>query len=176
MRKIFAALAALLLPQIVYALPVPHGEVEFQLNRGAGSMSRTQLGTRLMRESKRVMRARYDFTVGGGSSLADITLKDVNGGNAVLPDGAIITNVIFDVLTQPTSDGSATVAFKAASAGDLKAATAVASWTGLVAGVPVGTAATAIKLTAAQTLKATVAVADLTAGKIDVIIEYHLVE
>jgi hypothetical protein len=139
-------------------------------------MQRTQLGTRLMRETKRTMRARYDFSVSGGSSLADITLKDVNGGNAQLPDGAIITNVLFDVITTPTSDGSATIAMTAQSAADLKAALAVASWTGIVAGIPVGTAATAIKLTAARTLLATIGTADLTAGKIDVIIEYHLVE
>jgi hypothetical protein len=176
MRKFFLALAAIALPQVALALPVPHKDVEFQLNRGVGSMQRTQLGTRLMRESKRVMRARYDFAVGSGSSLASITLKDVNGGNAVLPDGAIITNVIFDVLTAPTSNGSAQLAFTAASAGDLKAATAIASFTGLVAGVPVGTAATAIKLTAEATLAMAVTVADLTAGKIDLLIEYHLVE
>lgn len=117
-------------------------------------------------DHKHLVVATYDFAKHGGA-VGDITLDD-----AVLPDNAIITKVFFDVLTAPTSGGAATVAFKVASAGDLKAATAIASWTGLVDGVPADTAATMIKLSADQLVKATVAVAALTAGKIKVCIEY----
>ena len=171
----FLILLVALSAQTALALPIPHTTTEFRLNHGASGAS-VQLGTRLVRETKHVMRARYDFSDQGGSDVGSITLKDVNGGNAVLPDGAIITNVIFDVLTAPVSSGSATLAFTAQSAADLKAALAYGSWTGLVAGIPVGTAATAIKLTASRTLTMAIAVATLTAGKIDMIIEYHLVE
>jgi hypothetical protein len=125
--------------------------------------------------TKNLMKAVYDFEELGGA-VGDINLVDDEGNAAVLPDNAIIHQVIFDVVTAPESGGSATIAFNANSAGDMKAATAIASWTGIVAGVPVGTAATCVKLTAERTLQATVATAALTAGKINVFVEYFVSE
>jgi hypothetical protein len=110
--------------------------------------------------------ATYDFAKHGGA-VGTVTLDD-----AVLPDNAIITQVWIDVITAPTSGGAATIALTAQSAADLKAATAIASYTGVVAGVPVGTAATAIKLTAERIVTATIATAALTAGKLKVFVEY----
>jgi hypothetical protein len=55
-------------------------------------------------------------------------------------------------------------------------ATAFSAYTGLVAGVPVGTAATAIKLTADVKPTITIATAALTAGKLNVHIKYQISE
>lgn len=174
MKTLFLLLAGLLLSsQSMAALPSA-AEVEFQLNRGTESMRRVQLGTLITKKKVQVMKATYRYSVQGGSSSAAIDLLDTDGKAAKLPDNAIIKQVLFDVLTAPTSDQSATLAFSAQSAGDLKAALGKASWSGLVAGIPVGTAATMIKLTAERTLQLQVAVGPLTDGSINVFVEYYL--
>ena len=103
----------------------------------------------------------YDFDLHGGA-VTDIDL------GITVPKGTIIRGGIIHVVRAPTSAGSATVAFKLQSAGDIMAATAKASLTaGLLKDtVPVNTAATAILLTADRTLYATIGTAALTDGKI----------
>jgi hypothetical protein len=145
------------------------------------STKRTELGNKSPHENLakelhktvNVLKAKYSFAVQGGA-IGDIVLLDDDGNPAVLPDDALILQAIVDVITPATSGGSATVALKAQSAADLLGATAVASVTGILAGVPVDTAATSIKLTADRTVKATVAVAALTAGVFNVFIRYVL--
>lgn len=132
------------------------------------------MGSVVFREIRTIV-GTYDFSVQGGA-IGSVNLKDVNGMDATLPRSGIILNSLIDVITAPTSGGAATIAFTAQSAGDIKAALAIASYTGLVAGVPTGSAATCIKLTADRTLTATIATAALTAGKINVIIQYILSE
>ncbi len=129
-----------------------------------------KLGDIVSREL-RTMVATYDFSVQGGA-IGSVNLKDLNGVDAKLPESAIIWHSLIDVITAPTSGGSATIAFSAQSAGDIKAALAYGSYSGIVAGIPTGSAANAIKLTADRTLSATIATAALTAGKINVIIQY----
>lgn len=131
------------------------------------------IGTELNR-CKNVVKCVYDFAVSGGVQ-GDIGLLDDEGNPAVVPANAIITRVLVDVLTQPTSAGAATVAIKAVGAGDLLGATAKASLTvGLHDGIPVNTAATSVKATVQEQIKATIGTADLTAGKINVFVEYNL--
>ena len=117
-------------------------------------------------QARHLVVASYDFAKHGGA-IGDIVLD-----TSALPDNAIITQAWIDVVTAPTSGGSATMALTVQSAGDIKAALAVASWTGIVACVPVGTAASAIKLTAERKVTMAIAVAALTAGKIKVFVEY----
>lgn len=128
------------------------------------------LSTRLHQdEVGGIVKVTYDFLWHGGAIGAiSLPLK--------LPNKAIITDGYADVLVAPTSGGAATVALGLNTATDLKAATAIASWTGIVALVPVGTAATAVKLTAERTLTLTVATAALTAGKINFFLDYRLSE
>lgn len=128
--------------------------------------------------TKCFMRAVYDFTVLGGVA-STIPLNDDQGNAAVLPQGAIVTNVVAHVITQPTSAGSATVALGSnisAATTDLMAATAKASLTvGFVAGVPVGTAATWVGPVTGQTgsqIQVTIGTAALTAGKIYYCVEF----
>lgn len=107
----------------------------------------------------------YDFDVHGGA-VGSIELP------LELPDNAIIWDGVADVVTAPTSGGSATIALGMNTTTDLKGATAIASWTGLVALIPVGTAASAVKLTAARTLTLTIGTAALTAGLINFFLKY----
>lgn len=148
---------------------------EFVLNHASSADQKVQLGT-LVNKTSNLLIAKYSYAVQGGSTAADISLLTSLGNPksyAVLPNKAIIKNVWLDVLTQPVSSGSATVAINAATAGDFLAATAKASLpVGLLQGVPAGTTVTSIKLSAAKTVKATIGTAPLTAGKFNVYIEY----
>ena len=151
---------------------------QFVLNRGTPAQVKAQLGSQVTVWKKHVLKASYDFAKQGGA-IGAISLLGENGLAAELPGKAIVTGCFIDVLTSPTSSGLATIALGTGqSTTDLKAATAIASYTGIVACVPVGTAVTAVKLTQAKSAvvvpKATVAAFALTAGKFNVLIEYLL--
>lgn len=126
-----------------------------------------------LNQTKGVLTAVYDFSTLGGA-IGTLNLLDMDGNAAVLPAGAIITNCTFDVITALTTSASGTMAINSEGAGDLKAALAAASWTGKLAGIPVGTAATWVKLTAQRQIQATIATGAITAGKFYAFIEYHL--
>jgi hypothetical protein len=148
---------------------------EFNMNNASPqAMTEHKLGSRLVKGQKHIAKFSYDFAKQGGA-IGTIGLKNEDGTAASLPKGAIVQNGVIDVITAPTSGGSATVSFSTGkTAADLKAATAIASITGLVATIPVGTAGTSIKLTADTVPSIVVAVAALTAGKFYVIVEFTL--
>lgn len=130
------------------------------------------LGTEVNR-CKNMMVCVYDFAVLGGA-VGDIGLLDDEGNAAMVPAKAIVTKVLVDTITAPTSGGLATVALKLVNAADLLGATAKASVTGILDGVPAETAATAVKNGAADSqVKVTVGTAALTAGKLRVFVEYN---
>lgn len=147
---------------------------KFLLNKGVTNAPSVKLGDELSKE-KNVVKCVYDFSVGGGD-VGDIELKDMDGKSVVLPDNAIVTHAFAHILTTCTSGGAATVAVKSEGAGDIMAATAVASLTAgaFIDGVPANTAATVKLMSADRTVKATIAVAALTAGKLNVFITYVL--
>ncbi|MEM9116879.1 MAG: hypothetical protein AAGD09_03240 [Cyanobacteria bacterium P01_F01_bin.56] len=113
------------------------------------------------------VKATYDFAEHGG-------IVGDNACNLKLPAGAIVYNGFANVVTAPTSGGSATVAIKIEGAADLLTATAISSVTGQLDLVPDGTAGNAIVLTEDRTLSVTIATAALTAGKIDVYLQYFV--
>jgi hypothetical protein len=148
--------------------------LEFELNRVNPEIAaKWKLGRILTRRDQRLLKCKYDFALQGGA-ISTVNLVDEDGKACVVPKGAVIRDVLIDVITAGTTGTGATMALTAQSAGDLKAALAAASYTGLVAGIPVGTTATAIKLTADRTLQATIATGTFTAGKWYVLIEYIL--
>jgi hypothetical protein len=118
--------------------------------------------------TKRVAKFRYDFDTHGGA-VGDIALSDLP------PVGAIVTSGMVEVNEAVTSDGAATVALTLETAGDILDATGKASLTegALIDAVAVHSAATAVKIVDATALTVTVAVAALTAGQIDVYVEYY---
>lgn len=112
------------------------------------------------------LRVIYDFAVHGGA-VGDIVVPDIS-----LPNKAIIHSGYINVLTAPTSGGSATVALALGSTGTkttIKSATAIASLTGLVAlnSLPIQVANNA-----GGDLIVTVGVAALTAGKMEIWLGY----
>ena len=159
--------------------PTPQG-AEFILNQKGGYRP-LNLGAQIVRRSKRVFKGVYDFSVQGGA-VGAVNLYDPTLGKSqplILPPSFVISNVLIDVLTAPTSGGAATIALTSGvGAGDLKAAAGFAGYTGILAGVPVS-AATAVKVPAATAspgliAQLVIAAAALTGGKINVHIEGFL--
>lgn len=104
----------------------------------------------------------YDFATNGGA-IGTIELP------LTIPDNAVIIGAYVDVLTPPTSAGSATVALGLNTNTDVLAATAIASVTGVVVAKA---QAAAFKLTAERKLKVTIATAALTAGKMAICLHW----
>lgn len=157
---------------------------QFSLNRGSG-FSNYKLGTKIIREQIRDLIVQYDFSKDGGAISSKLVLRgpgDGSGGpgsggttSTGLPKGAIVVGCFIDVITAGTTSASGTMSLSTGqAAGDLKAATAAASYTGIVACIPVMTAAAAIKLTADSVPYAVIATGALTAGKWNVHILYTL--
>lgn len=115
------------------------------------------------------VRGVYDFAVDGGAvGSIDISTD--------IPAGAVILGGYARVITAPTSGGAGTLAISVEGAGDIVAAAAVsgAPWstTGYKSIVPAHTGATAVLTTVARKIKAVIATAALTAGKVEVFLEY----
>jgi hypothetical protein len=141
------------------------------LNKMNNVANKMKLGDQMDNMAVRV-EGNYDFSVSGGAT-GEIALLDENGDAITLPDNAIVYQVILDVATVPDSAGdTATVGLTSEGAVDLLGATAEASVTGILAGIPVGTAATMVKMTAAQPVTVTIATEALTSGKFKVFIDY----
>lgn len=121
---------------------------------------------------KCMAKGQYDFSVSGGATGAYNLLPETE----LIPAKAVITAVYFDTVTAPTSGGSATIALGVNTTTDLKGATAYGSFSGITAGIPVSSAATSVKVTAASNLVMTIGTAALTAGKINVFVEYFISE
>ncbi len=182
MNKIFAGclllvLGALSAPAHAESLVGVNGS-QYLLDRASpGAMRITELGTKVMKRRMYSLMCKWTYAAQGGASGTSLSLLDKNGKACVLPSGAIIRDVLFDFSTAATSGGSATLSVGTAQNGaGFKSALAVASATGLVAGIPVGTAATAIKLTADRTPTLTVSAATLTAGVMNAYIQFQLPE
>lgn len=122
-------------------------------------------------QSRCTLKVQYNFAVQGGA-IGTLSLLDDQGNAAIIPNKAIIAQVYIDWLTPCTSGGSATISLQANSAGDLLNALAVASATGITAGIPVGTAGTMVKATADRTLKLVIATAALTAGVANIFVDF----
>jgi len=173
-------LSALVVSPAQAATIVQANAAQYEVDKGSvGAFSKWKLGTVIFKNREHSMKCVYDFAKQGGA-IGAINLKNsALDSTCVVPKGAIIRDVIVDVVTAVTSGGAATVALTTGqTAADLLGATAKTSFTlnALLAGVPVGTAATAFKLTADRTLSATVATAALTAGKLNVHVKYQISE
>ena len=114
-------------------------------------------------------RCQYDFDIDGGAAVVITPANNFN-----LPIGAMIIGAWTDIKTAMTSGGSATIAIAAAGT-VIKAATAFdnASYVGIDAHLARTSAALT---TAAGPVTFTVATAPLTAGKVDIYVEYILAD
>lgn len=118
-----------------------------------------------------VSRATYNFAIDGGAIGAIIPSI-----SPVIPANAIVFGGIINVITAPTGAGASIALGTSAGSSStaLKAATVIANYTGLVALVPVWSAGSSFKMSAAGQIQLTVSGAALTAGKMDILVEYLL--
>jgi hypothetical protein len=149
----------------------------YPITPGPNAVADAQLATnnRAGITAKRVAYARYDFSVDGGA-VGAITPATTS----TIPAFAVITWVGINSTTAVTSGGSATLAVgttAGSSATALLGATAKASLSvdAVLNGVPVPqTASTWVKMSAAGAINVTVATATITAGVVEVFVEYVL--
>jgi hypothetical protein len=168
-------------------------DVEKRVNLGDVMYTPLQLGSQIVRRSRRVAKGLYDFSVLGGAigtiklidpvwvSSSQPKLLGVQGQpNLVLPPSAIVIRALIDVLTTVVGPGASIAVGTGVATGDLKAAAAIAGYAaGLVECIPVNTAATSIKVPATTAQPGlnpsmTISGAVVTAGKFNVHIEYYL--
>ena len=152
----------------------------FRFNHGQGFQN-SQLGTKVMRDAMHDAVYQYSFAIDGGAiSTKTVLRQPATQGSAAsssssLPKGAIVVGCYIDVITALTTSASGTMALSTGqAAADLKSATAAASYTGIVACIPVNTAAAAIKLTADSTPYFAIATGAITAGKFNLHVQYML--
>lgn len=149
----------------------------YQLNRMNKVAQDAQLGIAARTAGQIGVKATWTYSATRASG--DVALLDLEGNPVKLPSGAIITNCLIDVVTQPTSStGSASIAISSKAVADLKAATFIASYTtgSRIACIPTGTIGTMIKLASEATLKMRFGSESPTAGKINVWVQYALSE
>ena len=150
---------------------VATANAQLLLNKMNSTAQMVRLGDILQSQKGSVM-GYYSFALYGGTVGAQ-NLKDINGVAIVLPDDAIITNVLIDIKTPIVSTGNnGTLALGANTANDLLLAVDGDTLSGVAAGIPVGTAATAVKLTAERTLTLTIGTSAFTAGVFAVCVDF----
>lgn len=151
---------------------------EYVLNNFAGGVfSKYKLGTEL-REVKKTAKYTFDFAKYKRGTTVSIGTYVLGS----LPKDAIITRSYVDVATGFTSEGTnaGTIAFHVQSANDIVTATAVSNAlyanTGIKAGSQDDAIGNFLKLTANRNVTATVATQRLTAGKLNLVVEYVMSE
>lgn len=162
------------------ALPLAPAVKSLANSGRPGAIQSIKLGSQLVDNKIQVLRAILDIsTLGGAASGSSFTLKDPEGGDATLPDNAIVRQVFIDTITAAASGSGTTpqISFGTDSPPvNFKAATNFTSYSGIVAGIPVGTAASAVKMSADTAVAAKVTAGSLSSGKIDLLIEYLISE
>lgn len=153
---------------------VSRADMKTLLNKMNSTAAKVRLGEVLDNQQGQAQGV-YSFAVQGGA-VGLINLKDSAGNDLKLPNNAIIQNVLIHAVTAPTSAGAATVGFQVQAANDILADTAIASVTGRLQGIPDDAVANMIRLTAERTVQIEIAVAALTAGKINLFIDYVISE
>lgn len=173
MKKIFFA-TLLITGQLFGAAAITNSGGGYEINRMNAVSRKYDMGTRLA-DGPFGVKATWDFADQGGAASSDLYLHDAEGKKVSLPANAIIRDCLISVVTQPTSSTtSGSLAFSSKAAADLKAATFVASYTTTtpIVCLPVGTVSTMIKTTSELNLIVRTGSEALTAGKINVWVEY----
>lgn len=170
------------------AAPTPAG-AGYEINRMNAVSRKYSLGTAVVNGNQFGMRGVWKFSDQGGAAGAILKLHDADGLNVTIPNGAVVTHCYIDVPTTLTSStGSAKMAFGVSGIGDLKAATFIGQASGQTstlnvsngvtskptACTPDGTTANMIRLTSEGALFVQIGSEAVTAGQVDVWVEYIL--
>lgn len=149
----------------------------YRLNHHNGIFRKLGVGS--IMSSGHWLKGQWDYSVQGGAAGSTLSLVDLEGEPVYLPNNAIIKDCLIDVVTVPTSStSSAKISFNSNAVADLKASTAIyptyQTADTPIACIPTGSAALAIKMASEGILKMSVGSEALTAGKINVWVEYTL--
>lgn len=129
-----------------------------------------QLGQQLANKVH-CIKAKYSFAVDGGA-VGSIVLNDEFGNPVIIPNGAIVKNVLINVSTAfTTTAGTGTVALALNAANDLLSAIDADTMTTMHAGIPINTAATVVKATAQRNIVMGIATNAVLSGIMDVYID-----
>lgn len=171
MRKL---ILAMLVAAPIFANTALNSEAAYKLNRSSKLFRDLSVGSQL--GAGGWVRAIYDYNIQGGSG--DVTLVDAEGLPAKIPANSVIYGCIIDVTSaiKGATSSSISLAFSSNAVGDLKAATfnnvAPFNTQGRVACIPVSTAATAVKISSEATLKMRIGSEAVTAGRINLFVNY----
>ena len=171
-------LLGIILTADVFGASPPTKDQAYQLNRASKLNADAQVGTALRNAGQFGVKATWDKSVLGGSG--DLYLVDEENKQVKLPSGAVIRDCLIDVVTQPTSSGnSGKISLGVSALGDLKADALVHTTyttSARIVCLPVGTVGTMIKLSSEGRVIMRIGSEPLTAGKINVWLEYVLSE
>lgn len=178
-RTVLVALSLLSLLGTVSAYAVTNlsSGGAYQLNHNTGKVgSDTSIGSVLYSAQQFGTYGQYKFSRDGGA-IGTVNLKDQNGVTVKLPANAWISKCFIGVKTAPTSALSqGVISFGIQSEGILKAGAFATGYSAdtLVACIQDGTTSNASRLTGTGTLQMAISSEALTAGQIDVWIQYML--
>lgn len=181
-------LIALVTGQLFGSAAITPAAGGYELNRSSAVARKYSLGTRLA-DGTFGTRGVWKFSDQGGAANSNLKLHDSEGLNVTLPAGSVVTHCYIDVPVLLTSStGSAKMSFSASGIGDLKAATFIGQAAGQAstlnvsngvtskptACLPDGTVSNMIRLTSEGALQVSIGSEALTAGQVDVWVEYIL--
>lgn len=150
----------------------------YQLDRAGAVERKYSLGSNLREAQTFGLKGQWSVESQGGSASTSYAFKNEwLSEDITLPQGAIIKECFFDVVQSVTSaTSSGKFSLDANSTGDLKTAAFANTYSGRVACIPTGAIGSAIKLTAERTLQLTVGSEALSAGKVNLFLQYVLSE
>lgn len=154
----------------------------YELNRRSSVDRKYSSGTKLYDAQQFGVKGTWDYSVSGGAAGGILPLLDHERRKVTLPAGAIIRDCLIDVVTAVSAGAptSARFSLDSKSVGDLKADSLIIAGgyttTQRIACIPVGTTGTMIKTTSELTVNIRIGSEALTAGKLNVWLQYVLSE
>ena len=180
LMKNFLIMLSVIFAQSIHAAPAVTANGAYQLNRQSKVDRDAYSGTKLFDAQQFGVKAQWSFADQGGAVNQDVTLHDHEGNAVTLPNNAIIRDCMIDVVEPVTAGAptSASLAFSASEVGDLKALSFlhITQYNSerRIACLPVATVGTAIKLESEATIKMRIGSEALTAGKLNIWLEYMI--
>lgn len=150
----------------------------YELDRSGPLQRKYSMGSQLREAQTFGLKGQWSVASQGGAATTSYAFKNEwLSEDITLPKGAIIRECFFDVVQSVTSaTSSGKFSLDSNATGDLKAAAFANTFSGRVACIPEGTLSNAVKLTAERTIQLTVGSEALSAGKVNLFLQYVLSE
>ena len=175
-------LLAGLVSAMVFGASAVSTDGAYELNKRSAVDRKHSSGTKLYDAQQFGAKAQWSYSALGGAANSVIQLRDHEGNPVKLPNNAIIRDCLIDIVepVAGTAAGDTTgrIGFSISEAYDLKALSTLKGAgyqaQARIACVPVGTVATMIKLESEGALSMQISSEALTAGKLNLWVEYTL--